>query len=194
MKLNDVKVGMKVVPFKKSIGTISFEEFLKKKSKSVDFFRHNGYLFVVDILNGIITLSVDMFVQSGLYEFRAEDFEPYVEEENNNKNNNKNNSTKKEKIKTKNQVIYIKSLPFIVNYEIKHNEKIEIQSYDGDSLNVKVIVNGTTTIMIDLESGETTVAMLHPDDKFDLQKGIEICFNRLMIKKYTEKLNELVRG
>ena len=86
MKLEDVKVGMKVVPISKSAG-IKFDTMKKyiddlKKHKVgdsvTDCFDKYGFLYVVDIVDEVVHLWGNKYNGSG-DKFLPEDFEPYVE-------------------------------------------------------------------------------------------------------------------
>jgi hypothetical protein len=83
MRRKDVKVGMKVVPFKKSscmwTSHKAMDEYLDDcNHKQAEFFRKNGFLYVAGIRGKEFVLWYDGKMDTGDY-FLAEDFEPYVE-------------------------------------------------------------------------------------------------------------------
>ena len=78
MKLEEIKVGMKVVPISKSglYGTKDFVEYMSRKYDTVKFIRENGYGFVYGIENGHVI--VNDGIDGGDY-FLPQDLIPYVE-------------------------------------------------------------------------------------------------------------------
>lgn len=80
MKLEDIKVGMKVIPVNKSIWD-RCDEWIKKNNKTIKYFKNKGYLFVsnIDYEFGIVLSDFDDIGKDGDF-FSPEDLIPYEKE------------------------------------------------------------------------------------------------------------------
>ena len=81
MRKEDVKIGMKVVPHRKSGGDdihITMQEYLNERCcfNQSDFFRRNGFLYVSGVSGNRFMLWHENNVNNGDF-FDASDFEPF---------------------------------------------------------------------------------------------------------------------
>lgn len=82
MKLEDVKVGMKVVPFKKSAGTLyeehEFPVYLNRGGSAARQIERTGHAVIKGVSGAIIILGdPNPSINGGDY-FLAEDFRPFI--------------------------------------------------------------------------------------------------------------------
>lgn len=195
MRKEDVKVGMKVVPFQKTHGLHSFEDFKNSTTSSTKFFKENGYLTVYYVYSdGSLGVGFD----NENWFFAPEDLNVFVENEINkdgeiNKDNKVTNQNDIINTPSKVKIITYQTLPYKINTKFTYNQKESIMTDDGALFNIKIIINGTTTIMIDVDTKEKVVTKLSENDIYNEAKGIDICFHKLFIKKLTKKLNKLIK-
>ena len=84
MKIEDVKVGMKVVPFQRTVGgsLATWEDFLADDGHIADFFRENGFLVVCEVYPpNRLKLCCPDGAENGYWVFSNNDITPYVEPE-----------------------------------------------------------------------------------------------------------------
>ena len=85
------------------------------------------------------------------------------------------------------------SLPFVINFKVTDkNKNVTYQTVDTDDASYKIIINGTTTIVI-LKDGCKGISKCLPDDIYDREKGIDIAYRKALIKSYQKELKELTR-
>jgi hypothetical protein len=84
-------------------------------------------------------------------------------------------------------------MPFIINFKVTDkNNKITYQTVNTEHLKYKLIINGTTTVVI-LKDGSKGVSKCLPTDIYDRDKGIDIAYKKALIKSYQKELNDLMK-
>jgi hypothetical protein len=128
-QFEDIKIGMKVIPFKKTQGQATFKESMEKANKI-----KQKYLYVTELDS--INKKVGLWHEktSSRDWFDSSDFELFEE-------------CKQNIIKS--ETFTYESMPFIINFKVTDkNKNVTYQSVDTENLSYKVIINGTTTIVI----------------------------------------------
>lgn len=85
MKTKDIKIGMRVTPFQKTVKKYeeNIDQYKRHKYGSGLFLNFNNYLFVVDYDEDTKAWVLGENIKSNCGDcFNAEDFEPYQEKEN----------------------------------------------------------------------------------------------------------------
>lgn len=82
LKLEDIKIGMKVVPFKKTKG-VSYDQWEKDPEETYNYFKENGYLFIERIDDNKIVLTNNKPWKVVVY-FDISDLKLYEEPKNKN--------------------------------------------------------------------------------------------------------------
>ena len=176
MKLEDIKIGMKVVPIDKSVCTC-FNQWRKFPRECPQFFNEHGFLYVVDIRGQTVILGHEPNLMDGDY-FKLADLQPYKEKE----------------IKQAQTTIIYELQPHIVTYtsesSIDDYNEIFVKNIEVDREETRVIFNGNTTIAI-LDDGAKGIAKCDPNDKYDAQIGQGIAISRARIKQLEKRIKLL---
>jgi hypothetical protein len=174
MKKEDVKIGMKVVPFQKTVkgweGLETSCVWKKTKEKGQNYLCINEY----DENEGCYVLG---FEETDGDFFNVEDFKPYVE---------------KFEIKKETKVHIHTILPYTFNAIVTSPDGtiIQTQINPGSKPSYKAIYQGNKTIII-LADGSKGVSKCSPEDKYDLQKGHDIAMVRAKMKSLVKELKKL---
>lgn len=78
-----------------------------------------------------------------------------------------------------------------INKSNKETDK-RVVTKDIEKFSFKAIFNNKTTIVI-LKDGSKGISKCMPEDKYDLQKGLNIAYRKAMIKYYQKQLKELCK-
>lgn len=104
-------------------------------------------------------------------------------------NSNDNDKNNLDKI---NKVYTYEYLPYKVTCKVTHNGKVTQKEIDSENFSYKVIANGNTVIVI-LNDGIKGIAKCIPNDKYDFNKGVDISYNKALIKRYQKELKRLIK-
>ena len=176
MRLEDVKVGMKVVPHSKSVWNTLDESEVWKKAKSI----RQPYLYVCgfdyacyDCQRGVV-LKVDTDESYGDF-FLASDFEPYVE---------KQDSTK---------IFTYELQPYAYTWVVKEKDNVlGVYSDTANGESMKIIFKDSTTIVI-LQDGCKGIAKLKSGDQYNAETGFKIAYQRACKQRIENKIKELTK-
>lgn len=181
LTLSDIEVGMKVVPFKKTVyGWGDFKGWMRSETLTVQFFKQNGFLYIMDV-DDPEGIALGNKIDSGGDYFNISDFKLYKE------------------FKPKPQIsetVIIEFQPYNVTATLESSKdnysEVFIRNISAERETVKIIFNGNTTICI-LEDGTKGVTKCNERDTYDENIGKDIACYRARIKQMENKIEKLCR-
>lgn len=195
MKLNEIEVGMKVVPVKKSFNN-NYASWLSSSISTSKFFKENGFLYVIRIepLYGLVVLGTNPKMFFGGDHFAPQDIVPYdpyvpcsetVEKIN-------------QQVENLAQVIFGEAIPLNMLTDLWNQkdgtEQLQTQPHKkAKSQNqiekITVVRNGKATVVI-LEDGVKGVSKCCPEDEYDENFGFQLAYQRAKEKQARRKQRE----
>lgn len=167
MKKEDVKIGMKVVPFQKTMGH-GFKELFDYGNGM--FFKENGYLYVITAYDRYASIGI----QGTTSQFSYEDFEPYIETQ----------QTKKEEQKVSK----------ITPQELTKREKGRKVKDFHQSLGIEKVIVNNPVVIVFFNDGTKQVEKCVDKGAFNVDCGIALavlhhkCGSKAIFKDVVKKI------